>query len=328
MSADLLSQSEIDELLHGVGEEELETDNAYPLDGEARPFDFNSQDRIVRGNMPTLELINERFAREFRVSMFGLMRKTIEVSAAGIKVVKFSEYSQSLLVPSSLNLTHVTPLHGTSLFVIDPKLVFALVECFFGGEGRFHTKIEGRDFTNTERRVTGLVLDMIYRDLIKAWSPIAKLDFKLHNTEVNPQFAQIVTPTEVVVVSTFDVELDSGGGKLQICFPWGMLDPLREALDSTTQGDGQQLDNRWYDALAHDIREAEVDLSVVFAETEMTLRALLEVQAGDVIPIEIPPSVTLYGEGVPLFQGRYGVHDGHYALELERRFIPPMSAAS
>jgi len=273
--------------------------------------------------MPTLELINERFAREFRVSMFGLMRKTTEISATGIKVTKFSEYTQSILVPSSLNLTHVTPLHGTALFVIDPKLVFSLVESFFGGEGRFHTKIEGRDFTNTERRVTSLVLTMIYRDLVKAWSPVAELAFKLNNTEVNPQFAQIVTPTEVVVVSTFDVQLESGGGELQICFPWGMLDPLREALNSATQGDSQHQDSRWFEALKNDIGEAEIDLSVVFAETEMTLRALLEVQAGDVIPIEIPPSITLYGEEVPLFQGRYGVHDGHYALELERRFVPP-----
>ena len=168
MSDDLLSQNEIDELLHGVGEEDLESDNAYPVDGQARPFDFNSQDRIVRGNMPTLELINERFAREFRVSMFGLMRKTTEISATGIKVMKFSEYSQSLLVPSSLNLTRVKPLHGTALFVIDPNLVFSLVEGFFGGEGRFHTKIEGREFTHTERRITGMVLDMIYQDLQKA----------------------------------------------------------------------------------------------------------------------------------------------------------------
>ena len=323
MSADLLSQNEIDELLHGVGEEDLESDNAYPVDGQARTFDFNSQDRIVRGNMPTLELINERFAREFRVSMFGLMRRTTEISATGIKVMKFSEYSQSLLVPSSLNLTHVTPLHGTALFVIDPKLVFSLVEGFFGGEGRFHTKIEGREFTHTERRITSIVLDMIYGDLKKAWDPIAELEFNLHTTEINPQFAQIVTPTEVVVVSTFDVQLDSGHGELQVCFPWGMLDPLREALDSTTQGDGQQQDSRWFDALKHDIGEAEIDLSVVFTETEMPLRKLLEIEVGDVISVEIEPSITLFGEGIPLFEGRYGIHDGHYALELERRYSAP-----
>ncbi len=323
MSADLLSQNEIDELLHGVGEEDLESDNAYPVDGQARPFDFNSQDRIVRGNMPTLELINERFAREFRVSMFGLMRKTTEISATGIKVMKFSEYSQSLLVPSSLNLTRVKPLHGTALFVIDPNLVFSLVEGFFGGEGRFHTKIEGREFTHTERRITGMVLDMIYQDLQKAWQPVAALEFNLHSTEINPQFAQVVTPSEVVVVSSFDVQLESGQGELQVCFPWGMLDPLREMLDSSTQGDGQQQDSRWFDALKHDIGEAEIELSVVFTETQMSLRRLLEIEVGDVIPVEIDPSITLYGENIPLFEGRYGVHDGHYALELERRYQAP-----
>ena len=323
MSADLLSQNEIDELLHGVSDEELEADNHYPDDGVARSFDFNSQDRIVRGNMPTLELINERFAREFRVSLFSLLRKTAEVAATGIKVMKFSEYTQGLLVPSSLNLTRVQPLHGTALFVIDPNLVFTLVESFFGGEGRFHTKIEGRDFTNTERRVTALTLEMAYRDLIKAWAPVAKLAFTLHNTEVNPQFAQIVTPTEVVVVSTFQMQLDGGGGELQICFPWGMLDPLREALDSGTQSDGNEFDNRWYEALKNDIGEAEVDMSVVLTETSMSLRDLLDLQVGDVVPVDIEPTVTLFGEEVPIFEGRYGAHEGQYAVELLKRYVAP-----
>lgn len=322
MAQDLLSQNEIDELLHGVGEDEQEPDNAYPLDGEAREFDFNGQDRIIRGNMPTLELINERFTREFRNSLFGLIRKPSEISCTGITVKKFSEYSQSLLVPSSLNLTHVAPLHGTALFVIDPKLVFALVENFFGGEGKFHTKIEGRDFTNTERRVTNLVLEMVYRDFVKAWEPVAEIGFTLHNTEVNPQFAQVATPSEVVVVSSFEVQLENCGGELQVCYPWSMLDPLRELLDSTTHGDGQKSDGRWFDALKNDIGNAEVDLRVTLAETELSLRTLLEIQAGDVLPIEISPNVTLYAEEVPLFTGRYGTHDGQYALELERRFVP------
>lgn len=323
MSSDLLSQNEIDELLHGVSDEDAELENAYPDDGQARPFDFNSQDRIVRGNMPTLELINERFAREFRNSMYGLMRKTAEVSISAIKVMKFSEYSQSLLVPSSLNLTHVLPLHGTALFVLDPNLVFMLVESFFGGEGRFHTKIEGRDFTETERRVTGMVLEKVYMDLVNAWRPVADLTFNLHTTEINPQFAQIVTPTEVVVVSSFDIRLDDSGGELQICFPWGMLDPLRETLDSPTQGDGQKADNRWYEALKHDIGDAEINLSAVFAESHISLRELLELQEGDIVPVEVPSAVTLCGEGVPLFQGRYGVHNGQYALAIDGRFIPP-----
>ncbi len=322
MAADLLSQNEIDELLHGVSDDELETDNIFTDDGVARSFDFNSQDRIVRGNMPTLELINERFAREFRVSLFSLLRKSAEVTATGIKVMKFSEYTQGLLVPSSLNLTRVQPLHGTALFVIDPNLVFTLVESFFGGEGRFHTKIEGRDFTNTERRVTALTIEMAYKDLIKAWAPVAKLAFTLHNTEVNPQFAQIVTPTEVVVVSTFQMQLDGGGGELQICFPWGMLDPLREALDSGTQSDGNAFDNRWYEALKHDIGEAEVDISVLLTETQMSLRDLLDLQPGDVVPVDIEPTVTLLGEEIPIFEGRYGEHDGHYAVELVQKYVP------
>ena len=321
MGADLLSQNEIDELLHGVSDEDLEAESDFPVDGVARPFDFNSQDRIVRGNMPTLELINERFARELRVSLFSMLRKSAEVSSTGIKVMKFSEYTQGLLVPSSLNLTRVSPLHGTALFVIDPNLVFTLVDSFFGGEGRFHTKIEGRDFTNTERRVTSMTLEMAYQDLVKAWAPVANLEFTLHNTEVNPQFARIVTPTEVVVVSTFAIQLDAGRGELQICFPWGMLDPLREALDSGTQSDGNEFDNRWYEALKNDIGEVEVDLSAVLAEAEISLREWVSAKPGDVIPIELEPMLTLFAEEIPIFEGRYGIHEGQYAVELGRRFV-------
>ncbi len=166
---DLLSQEEIDALLHGVSSGDVETDGDDALtDGQARQYDFTSQDRIVRGRMPTLEMINERFARYFRISLFNLLRRTGEISVGGVQMLKFAEYVHSLFVPTSLNLVRVKPLRGTALFILDPKLVFIIVDNFFGGDGRYPAKIEGREFTPTEQRVIHMILQQSFRDLKQA----------------------------------------------------------------------------------------------------------------------------------------------------------------
>ena len=236
---DLLSQDEIDALLHGVsgGDVETETDEEVP-EGEARGYDFTSQDRIVRGRMPTLEMINERFARYFRISLFNMLRRAGEISVSGVQMLKFAEYVHSLFVPTSLNLVRVPPLRGTALFVLEPKLVFALVDNFFGGGGRFHTKIEGREFTPTELRVIQMVLDLAFKDLSQAWKPVMDVGFDYQSSEVNPHFANIVSPTEVVVVNTFRVELDGGGGDLHVTMPYSMVEPIRQLLDAGGSGNG------------------------------------------------------------------------------------------
>ena len=220
---DLLSQDEIDALLHGVsgGDVETETDDEVP-EGQIQGYDFASQDRIVRGRLPTLEMINERFARHFRNSLFGMLRRNADISVSGVQMLKFSEFVHSLFVPTSLNLVRVQPLRGTALFVLEPKLVFALVDNFFGGGGRFHTKIEGREFTPTELRVIRMVLDIAFNDLKQAWKPVLELGFDYQGSEVNPHFANIVSPTEVVVVNTFRVELDGGGGDLHMTMPYSI----------------------------------------------------------------------------------------------------------
>ncbi|MGB5329177.1 MAG: flagellar motor switch protein FliM, partial [Gammaproteobacteria bacterium] len=211
MSTDILSQDEVDALLGGVDEGAIDTsseDGEY--DGEARPFDFNNQERIVRGRLPTLEMINERFARYFRISFFNMLRKSPEISVNGIEMVKFNEYIQTLFVPTSLSMIKMAPLRGTGLIMLDPKLVFVLVDNFFGGDGTIHAKIEGREFTSTELRVIEKVVHICFEDLVKAWEPVMAVNFNYHNHEVNPSMATIVSPTEVIVVSSFHVELDGG----------------------------------------------------------------------------------------------------------------------
>lgn len=328
MSAnDLLSQDEIDALLHGVGSGDVETDTDEDLfDGEARNYDFASQDRIVRGRMPTLEMINERFVRYFRISLFNLLRRSAEISVSGVQMLKFGEYVHSLFVPTSLNLTKITPLRGTALFVIDPKLVFIVVDNFFGGEGKFHTKIEGREFTPTELRVIQMMLKRVYIDLKQAWAPVLEVDFEFLNSEVNPQFANIVSPTEVVVVSTFHVDLEGGGGDMHVTMPYSMVEPIREQLDAGVQSDRTEIDERWTVSLKEEMKEAKVNLRSTLVETEITLREVVKLQPGDVIPIALPEQVYLLVEDIPSFKGKFGVSRGNRAIKIEEKIQIETSA--
>lgn len=318
--SDLLSQEEIDALLHGVDSGNVDTESDIQAhDGVARQYDFTSQDRIVRGRMPTLEMINERFARHLRISLFNLMRRSAEISVGGVKMSKFSEYVHSLFVPTSLNMVRVKPLRGTALFVVDPKLVFILVDNFFGGDGRYHAKIEGREFTPTEQRVVRMTLDNAFADLKKAWSPVMDLDFEYINSEVNPQFANIVTPTEVVVVSSFHIELDGGGGDLHVTMPYAMIEPMRELLDAGIQSDRSEVDERWIRALREEVKVAEVELSATLAETSLTLEDVMNFKAGDIIPVDLPEQVLVRAEGIPVLRGRFGVSEGHNAIKVTER---------
>lgn len=311
---DLLSQDEIDALLHGVDDGDVETEPDF-VPGEARPYDLTSQDRIVRGRMPTLEMINERFARYTRISLFNLLRRSADVAVGGIQIQKFGEYVHTLYVPTSLNMVKFRPLRGTALFVLDAKLVFKLVDNFFGGDGR-HAKIEGREFTPTELRVVQMVLQQAFADLREAWKAVMPIEFEFINSEVNPSMANIVSPSEVVVVSTLHVELDGGGGDMHITMPYSMIEPIRETLDAGMQSDVDDVDERWVGALRQDIMDARVDLNCTIAEREVTLRDILELEAGDVIPIEMPDEVILRANGVPILDTKVGSSRGFLALRV------------
>lgn len=314
---DILTQDEIDALLHGVNSGDVETDgDAGADDGKIRTYDFNSQDRIVRGRMPTLEMINERFSRYFRTSLFNMLRRSPEISVGGVQMLKFSEYVHSLFVPTSLNLIRVKPLRGTALCVIDPKLVFIVVDNFFGGGGRFHTKIEGREFTPTEMRVIHLILNQTFKDLREAWSPVMPVEFEYISSEVNPQFANIVSPTEVVVVTTFHIELEGGGGDMHITMPYAMVEPIRELLDAGVQSDRAEMDERWAVALREEMKEADVEVSSILTYIDLRLEDVMKIKPGDIIPIELPDVVTVRVEDVPVLRGEFGVCDGHHALKI------------
>lgn len=318
-TADVLSQDEIDALLHGVDDGDVDTEGEDLNDGTARSFDFNSQERIVRGRLPTLEMINERFARYFRVSMFNLLRRQVEISVSGVQMMKFAEYVHSLYVPTSLNMIKVEPLKGTALFVIDPKLVFIVVDNFFGGEGRFYNKIEGREFTPTEQRVISILLEQIFKDLESAWKPIKPLKMHYQSSEVNPHLANIVSPTEVIVVSTFRLDLEGGGGDLHVTMPYSMVEPIRDLLDAGVQSDVSEIDDRWRMSLRDEIFEARVEIKSQLAEIEINLSDLNKLKVGDIIPFDMPDRVVLDAEDIPLFRGELGVSRGNAAIKVVER---------
>jgi flagellar motor switch protein FliM len=318
---DLLSQDEIDALLHGVDDGLVQTESVIEP-GSVKSYDLTSQDRIVRGRMPTLEMINERFARYTRISMFNLLRRSADVAVGGVQVMKFGEYIHSLYVPTSLNLVKIKPLRGTALFILDAKLVFKLVDNFFGGDGR-HAKIEGREFTPTELRVVRMVLDQAFIDLKEAWQAIMEVNFEYINSEVNPAMANIVGPSEAIVVSTFHIELDGGGGDLHVTMPYSMIEPVREMLDAGFQSDLDDQDERWVNALKQDVMDVAVPLSATVARRQLKLRDILHMQPGDVIPVELGEHLVMRANGVPSFKVKLGSHKGNLALQvvepIERR---------
>lgn len=316
-SSDLLSQDEIDALLNGVDNGAVSTKADADADtGGVRSYDFTSQDRIVRGRMPTLEMINERFARNFRISLFNMLRRSPVISVEAVRMSKFNEYVHSLFMPSNLNMMKVRPLRGTALIVCNPKLVFALVDNFFGGDGRWHAKIEGREFTATEMRVVHKVLELVFKDLEEAWEPVFRVQFEYVSSEMNPQFANVVSPSEVVVVSSFQIELEGGGGELHVMLPYSMIEPIREILDAGVQSDVSDRDERWINSLREEVRSATVTIESTLAQTEITVRELMALQPGDIIPVDIPEVILAKVEGVPVFRGRLGASRGMCALQV------------
>jgi flagellar motor switch protein FliM len=317
MSDNFLSQQEVDALLKGVTGEQDEV--AEPLDQTGvKPYNLATQERIVRGRMPTLEIINERFARLFRIGLFNFLRRTTEVSIGPVRVSKYSEFIRNLVVPTNLNLIHMKPLRGTGLVVIDPNLVFLLVDNLFGGDGRFHTRVEGRDFTQTEQRIIQRILGIIFENYAKSWEPVYPVEFEYIRSEMNTQFANIATPNEVVVTFTFTVELGNVSGEMHFCIPYAMIEPIRDTLTSSLQGETLEMDKRWVRLMTQQIQTAEVEIVANFGTAKISLGDILNMKAGDVIPIAAPERVSANVDGVPVMECTYGKFNGQYALRVEK----------
>ena len=324
MATDFLSQDEVDALLKGVSGESDEPEAAEEGDGGVHNYNLGTQERIVRGRMPTLELINERFARYLRIGLFNYMHRTTDISVGPIRVQKYSEFIRNLVVPTNLNLVAAKPLRGTSLFVIDPNLVFLVVDNMFGGDGRFHTRVEGRDFTPTEQRIIQGLLNVIFTEYSRSWKPVYDMSFDYIRSEMNSQFANIATPSEIVVSTTFSLEFGGTAADMHICFPYSMLEPIRDLLYSTMQSDQLSSDHRWIVMLRKQLKDAEVEIAARLASTTVTLGQILKLKTGDILPITIPDTIIASVDDIPLMECRYGQQGGQFALKIER-FITPES---
>jgi flagellar motor switch protein FliM len=317
MADNFLSQEEVDALLKGVNGDQDDVATQEDVAG-VRTYNLATQERIVRGRMPTLEIINERFARLLRVGLFNFLRRSAEVSVGSVRVSKYSEFIRNLVVPTNLNLVHMKPLRGTALMVFDPGLVFLLVVNLFGGDGRFHTRVEGRDFTQTEQRIILRILDIVFEAYTKSWEPVYPVEFEYIRSEMNTQFANIATPNEVVVASTFTVELGSVSGQIHFCMPYSMIEPIRDSLTSSLQGEALEVDKRWIRLMTQQIQIAEVELVASLGTAKVNFDEILNMRVGDIIPLQIPEFISATVDGVPVMDCSYGVMNGQYALKVEK----------
>src|SRR5574343_1396589 len=281
MSESFLSQEEVDALLEGVTGESQKTEEEVLENGEVRNYDISSQERIVRGRMPTMEIVNERFARNFRIGLFNFIRRSPEVSVGTVTVQRYSAFLRRLVVPTNFNIVAIRPLRGNGLIVCEPTLLFGVIDSLFGGTGKFHTRIEGRDFSPTDQRVINRLVEVVSEEYKKAWKVVYPLELAYQRSEMQPQFATIATPSEIVVSTSFSLEIGDLTGSLHICIPYSTLEPIRDVLYSTVQGDSQEMDRRWVRLLSHEIQAAELQLVAELAKTDATIEQLLAMQIGD-----------------------------------------------
>ena len=314
-SGEVLSAEEKDALMAGVNSGEVGDGSALPS-GEAIPYDLTSQDRIVRGRLPVLEKINERLVRQLQHGFEEMLERTVDVSVGKLQTVRACDYIHGLEVPMSLNFVQVEPLPGEALFVFDSCLVYSIVDIYFGGVGLQQGSVKGRDFTPTEIRVTRLALDRLFQGLKDAWEQVHVIDCKYIKSESNPQYSSMATPREMLVVSAFHVGFGDVGGELHVCLPFSMVDPIRGLLDGGRQKSKLDTEKIWLSNLQRKVQEAVVEVRGTIADTEVSLRDVFNLRAGDVIPVTMPEQVTLKVDGVSMFHGRFGVHKGHNAVNV------------
>lgn len=324
----VLSQSEVDALLAAVSEGEVGGEGAAAAPGGTPGdervvvvYDLTSQDRIIRGRLPQLDVIYEKFMRSFRVSLSSALRKIATLTHASTDFLKFGEFINTLPMPTCMSVLRFNALRGSALFVIESKLAYALVDNFFGGADRPYTKIEGKDFTPIELSIVRKVVDLAIEDLENAWLSVEKIDASFVRTEINPQFVGIVPPTDIVIASTFDVELENANGTITLVIPYATIEPIKQKLATGFQVESDQTDKKmWTAIIRSQLIETDVNINVNLGESEITLNDLMGLKVGDVIPLDQDTTgeFDVLVEGVPKFKAFYGIHHGSVAVQVTR----------
>ncbi|SIO01033.1 flagellar motor switch protein FliM [Halodesulfovibrio marinisediminis] len=320
----ILAQDEVDALLRGLSGGEIESETDIPEDETGIvAFDLANQDRIIRGRMPVLEIVNDRFSRLCTNALSNAVRKRVELNPISIDMTKFGDFMRSLPVPTSINIFKMEPLRGNAIIVVDSRLVFALVENFFGGAGS-QPKIEGREFTRIEQAIVDRVIKIALDNMEESWRPVHEVNLELVRSEINPQFAAIVPPSDVVVVITFEVELESAIGSLIVCLPYATIEPIRSKLHASFQTERLEVDHAWVSRLKERLLETPVDMKVRFGESKITGNQLLRLKVGDVLLLDTDTEDLLEAtiEGVKKFHGISGTVKSNKAFQIVKEEEP------
>jgi flagellar motor switch protein FliM len=317
--ANILSQEEVDALLRGISGGEIETE-VMDLHGpsDVMTYDLTSQDRIIRGRMPTLEMTNEKFARMFRATLSSMLRKVTSVSAISTDMLKFGEFLKSIPVPTSMHLVKLEPLRGSALIVVESKIIFMLVDIIFGGSGKNAFKIEGREFTAIESSIIKKVILSALVDMERAWQSLAELKITHQRSEINPQFVQLVSPTDVVIVSVFEIEVEYSSGTISVCIPYSTLEPLRDRLQAGYQSEQLEVDKTWINRFKGGLFSSKVDMLARLGSAEISAGEVISLKKGDVIPLDqfVTDPLDLYVEWVMKFRGRPVIYKGNQAIQV------------
>jgi flagellar motor switch protein FliM len=314
----ILAQDEVDALLRGLSGGSIETETDTPVDdSDIVPFDLANQDRIIRGRMPVLEIVNDRFARLCTNALSNSVRKRVELNPISIDMTKFGDFIRSLPVPTSINIFKMDPLRGNAIMIVDARLVFSMVENIFGGAGS-QPKIEGREFTRIEQAVVDRVIKIALDKLEESWRPLHEVKLELVRSEINPQFAAIVPPSDVVVVVTFEVELDASIGTMIICLPYATIEPIRSKLHASFQTERLEIDHAWVARLKERLLETPVELKIRFGNAQITGNQLLRLQVGDVIVLDtdVEDLLTCTIAGVAKYHGLAGTVKSMKAFQI------------
>lgn len=326
----LLSDEELAALASGLQDGSIDTSAGYNVDMAVRKHDLAAEDSSLGVNVASLDMINERFIRLFRLGMLEVLRTSPRMNPTHAQIVRFGDYLKGLKAPMSVNIVRMTPLRGYAMVVIEPTVVFSSLDSFFGGFGRGVGQLPpGRLFTPTETRIVKIILQVLFRSFKEAWSPVTAVDFEHVSSEINPQFAQIADENDLVVISRFESEVTTqGSGFLDLAIPYVALKPVRDLLRSRVQsGDGnEESDKLWRAELAQAVYDAELDLHVVLSKFEVSLQELQNMQVGDLLHFKKPDHARVHIEDLPVFNVEVGAAGGQVAVKIINTVAPPTAA--
>jgi flagellar motor switch protein FliM len=323
----ILSQDEVDALLKGISGGEVKTETEMPRDrGGYRRYDLTSPEMVVGGRMPVLQLINDRFSRLLRSSLSSALRKPVSSTVISNDMMKYGDFLKTLPLPTSLHVLKMEPLRGNIIIVLESKLVFTLVDVFFGGRGADTYKVEGREFTSIENRLVKKVVHLMMGDLTEAWKSIQPVSLHFVRSEVNPQFVSIVPPDDSVLVISFELEMENTTGTVTLCFPYSSLEPIKDKLQGVAQSDPREVDDIWIERFKKQLQEVPVEVVVELGNATIKSKELLNLAVGDVISLHTYSNDLLEVklEGIAKFRGYPGLYRGNQALQVshvvERRY--------